>query len=154
MEKKKYVFDYVSYASLDGLPERDRMLVGRAREACASSYAPYSGFRVGAALRLADGGIRVASNQESEVLPSGMCAERALLYYVQGHDPGQPIEALAIASDPAQGECYPCGACRQVLFDTEKRQGAPIRVIMAGAGSATVVASARDLLPFTFILEE
>ena len=152
--ENRFSFDYQHYDSPEGMPAGDRELVEEARRAVARAYAPYSKFRVGAAARLRSGKILCGSNQESEVLPSGVCAERALLYYVQGHDPGQPIEALAIASDPAQGECYPCGACRQVLFDTERRQGTPIRVIMAGTGSATVVESARDLLPFTFTLEE
>ena len=48
--------------------------------------------------------------------------------------------------------CYPCGQCRQVLLDAERRQGAPIRIIMSGAGGATVVDSAVRLLPFTFQL--
>ena len=63
-----------------------------------------------------------------------------------------PIEALAIASEPSERECYPCGQCRQVLLDAERRQGSPIRIIMSGAGGATVVDSAVRLLPFTFQL--
>lgn len=94
-----------------------------------------------------------AANQESEVFPSGMCAERSLLYYVQSNRSGRKVRALAIASLPASRECSPCGACRQVIADTEKRQGAPIRLILCGACSATVVESARALLPFTFELE-
>ncbi len=49
-------------------------------------------------------------------------------------------------------ECYPCGQCRQVLLDAERRQRSPIRIIMSGAGGATVVDSAVRLLPFTFQL--
>ena len=63
-----------------------------------------------------------------------------------------PVETLAIASDPSGRECYPCGQCRQVMVDVERRQGSPMRVIMSGHGSATVVASAALLLPFTFSL--
>ena len=62
------------------------------------------------------------------------------------------MEAVAIASDPSPRECYPCGACRQTLLDVERRPGSPIRIIMAGGGTATVVGSAADLLPFTFKL--
>ena len=60
--------------------------------------------------------------------------------------------ALAIASDPSERECYPCGACRQVILDVQRRQGVPIRLIMSGNGSASVVESADALLPFTFQL--
>ena len=63
-----------------------------------------------------------------------------------------PIVARAIASIPDQRECYPCGQGRQVLVDTERRQGSPIRTIMSGGSSATVVESTELLLPFTFIL--
>jgi cytidine deaminase len=59
---------------------------------------------------------------------------------------------LAIASDPSERECYPCGRCRQVLVDVERRQKSPIRVIMYGGGSASVVRSTELLLPFTFKL--
>lgn len=136
--------------ALPELPEPDRTLVEQARRACSLSYAPYSHFKVGAAARLADGRTETGANQESEALPSGICAERALLFAHQTMNAGNPIEALAIASVPEQSECYPCGACRQVLLDTERRQGSPIRIIMAGAHTATVVDSAADLLPFQF----
>ena len=63
-----------------------------------------------------------------------------------------PIETLAIASNPSERECYPCGQCRQVMVDVERRQGSPMRVIMSGRGTATVLDSAARLLPFTFIL--
>ena len=53
---------------------------------------------------------------------------------------------------PSERECYPCGQCRQVMVDVERRQGSPIRVIMSGNGTATAVESATLLLPFTFIL--
>ncbi len=154
METKKHSFEYTAYASLEELNPAARELVARARAACSGAYAPYSHFRVGAALRLEGGEILTASNQESEVLPEGICAERALLHYVLGNRPGVRIEALAIASEPAQGECTPCGACRQVIVEAQKRQQAPLRVIMAGAETASVVEDARTLLPFAFTLDK
>ena len=102
---------------------------------------------------LDDDEILTASNQESEVFPSGMCAERSLLYYVQANRPGRTIRTMAIASAPSPRECTPCGACRQVIADAEKRQQAPIRIVMSGAGRAIVVEEAKLLLPFTFELE-
>lgn len=138
--------------TLDTLPTSDSELVKAAFEATQQAYAPFSGFKVGAAARLRSGEIITAANCESEVFPSGLCAERSLLYHYATNHADNPIEAMAIASDPSERECYPCGACRQVMLDTENRQQSPIRIIMAGGGTATVVKSAKDLLPFTFRL--
>ena len=138
--------------TLDTLPTSDSELVKAAFEATTQAYAPFSGFKVGAAARLRSGEIITAANCESEVFPSGLCAERSLLYHYATNHADNPIEAMAIASNPSERECYPCGACRQVMLDTENRQQSPIRIIMAGGGTATVVKSAKDLLPFTFKL--
>jgi cytidine deaminase len=138
--------------TLDTLPTSDSELVKAAIEATQQAYAPFSGFKVGAAARLRSGEIITAANCESEVFPSGLCAERSLLYHYATNHADDPIEAMAIASNPSERECYPCGACRQVMLDTENRQQSPIRIIMAGGGTATVVKSAKDLLPFTFRL--
>ena len=121
-------------------------------EATQQAYAPFSGFKVGAAARLRSGEIITAANCESEVFPSGLCAERSLLYHYATNHADNPIEAMAIASNPSERECYPCGACRQVILDAENRQQSPIRIVMAGGGTATIVGSAKDLLPFTFRL--
>ena len=138
--------------TLDTLPTSDSELVKAAFEATTQAYAPFSGFKVGAAARLRSGEIITAANCESEVFPSGLCAERSLLYHYATNHADNPIEAMAIASNPSERECYPCGACRQVMLDTENRQQSPIRIIMAGGGTAMVVKSAKDLLPFTFRL--
>ena len=138
--------------TLDTLPTSDSELVKAAFEATTQAYAPFSGFKVGAAARLRSGEIITAANCESEVFPSGLCAERSLLYHYATNHADNPIEAMAIASNPSERECYPCGACRQVMLDTENRQQNPIRIIMAGGDTATIVDSAKDLLPFTFRL--
>ena len=143
---------YDSYPSLEELPAEDYALVKEAEEATKSANAPFSNFHVGAALRLKSGRTLHASNFESEVYPAGLCAERSLLFYVEANYGDDIIEALASASNPSERECYPCGQCRQVIVDVERRQQSPIRVIMTGAGSATVVDSAEKLLPFTFKL--
>lgn len=150
--EKRFSFDYEHYAALTELPEADRRLVAEAERATANAHAPYSKFRVGAAARLRSGRILCGSNFESEVYPAGLCAERSLMFYAQANYADDPIETLAIASDPSERECYPCGQCRQVMVDVERRQGAPMRVIMSGGGTATAVDSAALLLPFTFVL--
>ena len=148
----RYEFEYKRYSSLGELGASDRELVDVAFGVTRSAHAPYSGFRVAAVARLESGRIISATNQESEVYPSGMCAERVLLYGWQTAQSSDPIETLVIASDPSERECTPCGACRQVMLDSERRQGRPMRVLMCGGGTVTEVASAELLLPFSFRL--
>ena len=133
------------------IPTR-RRLVAEAERATANAHAPYSNFHVGAAARLRSGKILYGSNFESEVYPAGLCAERSLMFYAQANYADDPIETMAIASNPSERECYPCGQCRQVMVDVERRQGSPMRVLMSGHGTVTAVDSASKLLPFTFIL--
>ena len=149
---KQYRFDYEHYETLAALPEADRLLVAEAQRATSNAFAPYSKFRVGAAARLRSGKILHGSNIESEVFPAGLCAERTLLFHAQANHADDPVETLAIASVPSERECYPCGQCRQVMVDVERHQGSPMRVIMSGGGTATVLPTAALLLPFTFIL--
>ncbi len=144
--------NYIKAEHTEELPVADRVLIAEAQKATELAYAKYSGFKVGAAVRLQSGKILRSANSESEVFPSGLCAERSLLYYVEANHADDPIEALAIASNPSERECYPCGGCRQGILDVEGRQGAPIRVIMSGNGSASIVETAQLLLPFTFQL--
>lgn len=150
--KQEHKFSFEHFDSLNELPDADRELIQSAREATEKAHAPYSHFHVGAAVRLKSGQILSASNFESEVYPAGLCAERSLLFYVEANYANDPIETLAIASNPAQRECYPCGQCRQVIVDVERRQKSPIRVVMCSENTATAVDAAAKLLPFTFIL--
>ncbi len=150
--QKEYKFDYEAYGSRAALPGTDRELVEKAFEACGLAYAPFSKFRVGAAARLRSGLILTGANQESEVFPAGLCAERTLLFNWMAHYSGDPIVALAIASIPGERECYPCGQCRQVLLDAERRQESPMRIIMCSDRTASAVNSVKDLLPFQFEL--
>ena len=150
--EKKFGFSYVHYDAPAQLSQDDRELVAAAEQATRSAYAPFSKFRVGAAARLRSGRILSGSNIESEVFPAGLCAERTLLFHAAACHPDDPVVTLAIASDPSARVCYPCGQCRQVMVDAERRQGSPMRVIMSGGGTASEVATARMLLPFTFEL--
>ena len=150
--EKTLAITYHHFNSLESLPKADKELVQAARKATEKAFAPYSDFRVGAAALLRSGEVVSAANCESEVYPSGMCAERVLLYHLQINHADDPIVAFAIASVPAERECYPCGSCRQTLLDAQKRQQSPIRIIMSSAESATVVDSAEELLPFSFKL--
>ena len=89
----------------------DRDLLERAQAAAADAYAPYSGFHVGAALLLRDGGVVTGVNVENASYPLGMCAERVALAraVAEGAKPGD-IEAVAVTASP-------CGGCRQWLLE-------------------------------------
>ena len=128
--EKIFQLNYIKAEHIDDLPTADRELVAEAQGATELAYAKYSGFKVGAAVRLRSGKILRAANSESEVFPSGLCAERSLLFFIESNYADDPIEALAIASKPSERECYPCGQCRQVIVDVERRQKSAIRVIM------------------------
>lgn len=150
--KRTLELNYEHYDHIEDMDVVDQVLISEAESATEKAHAPHSNFSVGAAVRLHSGRTLHAANFESEVFPSGLCAERSLLYYVEANYANDPIVAMAIASNPSERECYPCGACRQVIVDVERRQQSPIRVIMSGAGAASVVPSAELLLPFTFKL--
>lgn len=150
--QKQYNFNYTHFDSPEQMSAADRELVAEAKQATRNAYAPYSKFNVGAAARLRSGRILHGSNIESEVFPAGLCAERSLLFHASACYADDPIVDFAIASTPSERECYPCGQCRQVLVDVERRQGSPMRIIMSGESSSTIIDSAELLLPFTFKL--
>jgi len=92
-------------------------LLARARQAALHSYAPYSGFRVGAALRLSNGEILTGANVENVSLGLTICAERsALVRAVSQFGPEIRVEAVAIAN-LNNAASPPCGACRQMLAE-------------------------------------
>lgn len=141
--------------SYEELTEADRKVVDAARAATANSYAVYSHFNVGAAVRLSSGTVVSGTNQENAAYPSGICAERTTLFWANSQYPDEPVEALAIAARTVQGELEvpipPCGACRQVMLETEKRFGNSIRIILYGAKQCYIIEDGvKALLPLSF----
>ena len=141
--------------SYDELTAQDRHLVDAAKLATQRSYAPYSRFNVGAAALLTDGTVITGTNQENAAYPSGLCAERTTLFYAGSSHPDKAVAALAIAAytDGAftPTPIAPCGACRQVMLETEQRGGTPIRILLYGTqGIYIIEGGTRELLPFTF----
>ena len=141
----------------DELSEEQREVVTIAKEQIKNSYCPYSGFHVGAAAKLANGVIIRGSNQENAAYPSGLCAERTALFAAGAQYPEQPVTKLAIAcftdghftGEPGS----PCGACRQVMLETEHRYGGKMEVLLYGEDEIFVFESAADLLPLIFVSE-
>lgn len=155
--EKILTIKYKECADVDALCDADAELVRMAVAATDGAYAPYSGFRVGAAVRLADGSVVTGNNQENAAYPSGLCAERTAIFAASAQRSElRDYEAIAIAGRNASGElceAAPCGACRQVLLEYEQRQGHPLRVLcLLKGGAVRVVASVADLMPFLFAM--
>lgn len=112
---------------MDELTAEDRLLVEQAKQATANSYARYSHFYVGAALRLQDGRIVMGANQENAAFPSGLCAERTAIFSAQAQWPDQPVVALAIAARNEQGFVATPGASMRCLPTSNARSGRPIQ---------------------------
>lgn len=134
--------------------ENIKKLIKQAKFAAKDAYAPYSHFRVGAAVLLTDGKIVLGNNQENAAYPSGLCAERVAVFAANAQYPKTSIEAIAIAAfyngSYTEMPCCPCGSCRQTLTEVENRFGHPIKVVMYGESKIYEVASAEDLLPLSF----
>ncbi|MCR5014017.1 MAG: cytidine deaminase [Bacteroidales bacterium] len=156
MKKGQFISDYVIYDDEKELNAQDAELLRHAHEAAKNSYAPYSRFHVGAAVRLSNGVIVPGSNIENAAYPSGLCAERTALFAAQAQYPDIPIEAIAITAHSEQKEVNepipPCGSCRQVMVETELRSKRPMRILCQGSvGAVYVFEGIETLMPFIFL---
>lgn len=155
MEKRSISFELEVYPDEGGLSPEDRELLQRARQARDAAYAPYSGFQVGAAVRMDTGHIHQGNNQENASFPSGLCAERVAAFHAAALYPGVGMKAIAISASgrtrPLKVPAAPCGNCRQSLLEYEQRQGYPIRLVLQGHGGTVYVCpSVAALLPLGF----
>ncbi|MEG2849868.1 MAG: cytidine deaminase [Bacteroidales bacterium] len=154
MKDKLITIKYKELASVNELSKEEQILFEKAIEATCGAYAPYSLFNVGAAVQLDNGEIISAANQENAAYPSGLCAERSTIFYAHSKYPNVPIVAIAIVAK-VNGKLtatptYPCGACRQVLSESQTRGKKPIKIIIGSAGKIEIIDSVNDLLPFAF----
>lgn len=151
MENKTYHFEYQKYKSSEDLPTQDRNLIEESKKAAENAYAPYSNFRVGAALLLENGDIYTGNNQENASYPVGVCAERTLLSYVHANFPNLKKIKLAISVLDTAKDVSPCGLCRQTLLEYETLQNQSLEILLHNAsGSVLVIPSASALLPLHF----
>lgn len=151
---KELTIKYEEFPSWDGLCEPDRLLLEAAADAVKGSYAPYSKFNVGAAVRLADGSVVKGANQENAAYPSGLCAERTAMFAASASHPGVAFESLAVICSTG-GEYlskpgYPCGACLQVMAQYQREAGRKLRIILGSAGSVQVFYGVESMMPFIF----
>ena len=154
MTSKEIRIAYNEYESLDQLDPRDRELAEAAIEATQGSYAPYSNFNVGAAVRLDNGEIIKGSNQENAAYPSGICAERTAMFYASATYPKTAITAIAITACQKGHICdnpaTPCGACRQVMAQYQNKGGKPMEILLVGGKKIWKFEKVDDILPLIF----
>ncbi len=150
IETNLQVFD-----SLQELPEKVQQLMEIAVDTREKAYAPYSKFKVGAAILLDNEEIVSGSNQENASYPSGLCAERTALYYAGAKYPEAKMVIMALTASSknqiTDKPIPPCGACRQAIAEYENKQELPIEIYFMGAEGKIIKSnSLANLLPFGF----
>jgi cytidine deaminase len=143
------------FDSIQELPNDVQNLMSKAIEIRKNAYAPYSKFKVGAAILLDNEEIVVGSNQENAAYPSGLCAERVAIFQAGSIYPEATILKIAItaASDTNKTTIPvpPCGSCRQAIAEYEIKQNIPIEIYFMGeTGVIYKSESLKNLLPFIF----
>jgi cytidine deaminase len=154
MIKKELITIYKEFNSEAEFSEKDRELIKKAKDSALNAYAPYSEFKVGASLILNNGKIFAGNNQENAAYPSGLCAERVAVFYANAQYPDIAVSTMAICAINKNGllktPVTPCGACRQVLLETELRFNFPIKLILIGSNKLIVLDSITHLMPLHF----
>lgn len=146
---------FLAYNSIDELPNDVKTLMHQAIEIRKNAYAPYSKFRVGAAILLNNGKVVLGSNQENAAYPSGLCAERVAIFQAGAIYPDATMIRIAISAtsdvNPTLAPIPPCGSCRQSISEYEFKQDVPIELYFMGeSGEVYKSDSIANLLPFSF----
>lgn len=154
MTEKQINIRFHEYSSMEELSKEDKELALAAIEAMRGSYAPYSHFNVGAAVRLSNGIIVKGANQENAAFPSGLCAERTAMFSAGATYPDKAMVSIAIAGGVmgrlAKAPATPCGACRQVMAQYQLKGGQDMSVLMVGNGQIWKFDRVDDILPLIF----
>lgn len=154
MTKNILEITYEQYGSVEELSAADKELAEAAVQAIGGSYAPYSKFNVGAAVRMSDGTIVTGANQENAAYPSGLCAERTAMFYANAHYPDKAMTAIAIAASQngilCEEPATPCGQCRQVMAEYQTKGGQPMSIILVGSKVVYKFDRVECVLPFIF----
>ena len=156
METINFTISYQTYQNITELNPAEQMLCNKAKEALASSHSPYSKFKVGTAVLLANGNIVLGSNQENVAYPSGLCAERVAFFTIGATYPNTVIKSMAITAFTTnfniENPVTSCGACLQVMAEFETKQKEPITVLFYCLnGKIIKVNGIKNLLPFGFV---
>lgn len=155
MKETKQTVSFIELDHPGELPQELQQLLAKAKHSVNDAYAPYSQFRVGAAVLLDNGEVVTGSNQENASSPAGICAERVALSAASSRYPGIGIKSLAIS---AKADGYdvaepvaPCGICRQTILEYEYRFGRNIEIVLQGdQGKILRIKTVKELLPLNF----
>lgn len=154
---KHTIETHLYISSYDELSSENKSLIDHSKQQVQNSYSPYSEFKVGAAVALENGKIFAASNQENAAYPSGICAERNAIFFANAQYPDVAVKTIAIAAytngDFIEKPITPCGACRQVLLETETRYATDITILLYGKSEVYIITNAKSLLPLCFTSE-
>ena len=158
MIKKEINIAFEDFESIQELGEADKELCLEAVKALDNSHSPYSKFKVGTAAKLASGKIVYGSNQENVAYPSGLCAERVALFAIGANYPNDKIISIAVTAQTDQFKLElpttPCGACLQVMAESEKKQSNEIEILLYCIdGPIWKAKGVGSFLPFMFFEE-
>ncbi|WP_310595496.1 cytidine deaminase [Flavobacterium sp.] len=155
MKKITITTDFGVFDTIQELPSDIQNLMQEAVTIRHKAYAPYSNFKVGAALLLDNGKIILGSNQENAAFPSGLCAERVAIFQAGAIYPETKILKMAISAasenSTTSAPIPPCGSCRQSIAEYEIKQNTPIEIYFMGEiGAIYKSDSLKNLLPLLF----
>jgi cytidine deaminase len=152
---KSLTINWELFENINELPKSIQDLFVQAFNVQKKAYAPYSKFSVGAAIKTDANTVITGSNQENKAYPSGLCAERVALFYAGANYPDEKITDVVLVGDGemlTEGAVFsPCGACRQVMVETQRKHKESFKVwILQADGRVFCIPNAMDLIPFSF----
>lgn len=153
--QREIKINYEYFEDYNELSKVEVSLIQKAYAICEKAYAHYSEFKVGASILLSNGEVVLGNNQENAAYPSGLCAERVALFYANANYDNEKVKTIVVVSNGDLIEdklvITPCGSCRQVMLESEKRQEIAIKIILVARNrSVYIFNSIQDLLPFGF----
>ncbi|HAS57975.1 MAG TPA: cytidine deaminase [Algoriphagus sp.] len=153
--QKIEVKSYLEILDFSDLDPQEQALVEKAKAISQAAYAPYSSFRVGAAVLLENGNMLQCSNQENVSFPAGVCAEQLVLGYAGANYPQSAPIMMAVVAQRAGEDQWavvsPCGICRQTINEVENRFNQAIKMLFLRAdGKIYRIDGVENLLPLKF----
>ena len=126
-------------------------LLELARSAAARAYAPYSRFRVGAAVESVDGEVVTGANMENACYRLGVCAEQSALTAAQHKFGLDRVARIAVSGGAGPIVCTPCGGCRQAILEAAQLSGVDVEILCSsGDGSKVERFTIAELIPHGF----
>ena len=154
--EKIITIPFQEFDKMSELGKAEQNLVEAAINAALKAYCPYSKFNVGAAVLLENGEIVTGNNQENAAYPSGLCAERVALFHAGAQYGNIAPKTMAVVAlidgEITTQPVTPCGACRQVFTEVEKRYSKPFSIILVGKEKIVKLDNANFLMPLAFSL--